>query len=300
MPPTSSKPYRSGTITRTANNTWQAYIRIAGKQHRTRHATAEAARAQIDQLLQTQELQLPLLTPSQLMDAARALQHLPPGATLTEAAKHYTNHTNNQPNDPQTPEAAGQAYLQAKAQKLLRGSTLKDYTIRISHFLEHTQNLPPYIHQLTEQHLTSYLNTHKSQNRDNYHKALSVWFNWCLKRGWIKTSPLHTLERQRLEKKPIQSYTVEQTTRLLHAAQKHDPRLIPELALALFAGVRPHELTKLQWENIKPAESAESRQSVGGEGGRQKNTPEVLLRGVFSHQQENLVKSAEALTTCPP
>ena len=45
--------------------------------------------------------------------------------------------------------------------------------------------------------------------------------------------------------------TVEECEKLLRAAEQTDRGMIPWLALGLFCGIRPEEIRRLTWENVK-------------------------------------------------
>ena len=93
--------------------------------------------------------------------------------------------------------------------------------------------------------------------RDNDKRALSRFFRWCIERPrrWILNNPTREVRVEREEKGPPQILTVEQCEKLLGAAEGFkEGRLAPYLAIALFAGLRPYEITRLTWNQINPAD----------------------------------------------
>lgn len=74
---------------------------------------------------------------------------------------------------------------------------------------------------------------------------LSALFDLCWQRGYIKENPCLRVEKPHVEVGIPQIFTVEQCKRLMKTALETDRNLIPELALGLFAGVRPNEVARL-------------------------------------------------------
>lgn len=73
-------------------------------------------------------------------------------------------------------------------------------------------------------------------------------FSWAVRRKLIKESPYSRMEGVKVKRKPIVIYTPDEASRLM-AACPMDARAA--FALLLFAGVRPKELTRLTWGNIR-------------------------------------------------
>ena len=79
---------------------------------------------------------------------------------------------------------------------------------------------------------------------------LSALFDHCWRRGYIKENPCLRVEKPHVEVGVPKVFSVEQCDRLMKTALKTDKKLIPELALGLFAGVRPTEIARLNWDKI--------------------------------------------------
>ena len=88
------------------------------------------------------------------------------------------------------------------------------------------------------------------QTRNNYLAYLSAFFNFAIKKGQAITNPVLQIDRARLERGEIAILLPDQVRRLLHVAAECAPELVPYFAIAIFAGVRPTELSRLRWENI--------------------------------------------------
>ncbi len=79
---------------------------------------------------------------------------------------------------------------------------------------------------------------------------LSALFDHCWRRGYIAENPCRRVQKPHVEIGVPKILSVEQCARLMTAAFETDKGLIPELALGLFAGVRPNEIARLTREKI--------------------------------------------------
>lgn len=79
---------------------------------------------------------------------------------------------------------------------------------------------------------------------------LSALFDHCWRRGYIKENPCLRVQKPHVEIGVPEILSVEECERLMRAAEKRDKRMLPELALGLFAGVRPNEIARLDWRKI--------------------------------------------------
>ena len=79
---------------------------------------------------------------------------------------------------------------------------------------------------------------------------LSALFDHCWRRGYIKENPCLRVEKPHVEVGVPEILSVDQCEGLMKAALETDRDLLPELALGLFAGVRPNEIARLDWSRI--------------------------------------------------
>ncbi len=73
-------------------------------------------------------------------------------------------------------------------------------------------------------------------------------FSWAVRRRLIQESPFARMEGVRVRRKPVVIYSVEEVRRIMQAAPAD---CVAAFALLLFAGVRPKELTRLRWGDIR-------------------------------------------------
>jgi len=86
-----------------------------------------------------------------------------------------------------------------------------------------------------------------SVTRNNYRRALSVFFAWGLKRGYCVSNPVSDTERAKEVSERVEIFTPAELRVMLNAAPAE---LQPFLAIGAFAGLRSEEIRRLRWENV--------------------------------------------------
>jgi integrase len=90
-----------------------------------------------------------------------------------------------------------------------------------------------------------------SKARDNYRRALHGFFAWSHAQGYCAANPVTSITPIKVDRIDPVILTPEQVTELLDAAHTHkEGSLVPYVALAVFAGLRPTELSRLTWDKI--------------------------------------------------
>ena len=87
-------------------------------------------------------------------------------------------------------------------------------------------------------------------SKNAYRLSLSSIFSFAKDQQWVKANPVLEIKKKTdrvAEAQMRQIYSLEQAARLLEAAT---PELVPYLAIGLFAGLRPTEILRSNWENI--------------------------------------------------
>lgn len=87
----------------------------------------------------------------------------------------------------------------------------------------------------------------------NYKNDLGNFFNWCVRREWIRGNPLALVgedDLPRIVKKPVGILSIPECRRLLRwvEASDLDRIYLPWFALRMFAGVRREESLVFRWE----------------------------------------------------
>lgn len=90
--------------------------------------------------------------------------------------------------------------------------------------------------------------------RDNYRRAISRFFSWCIQRPrrWTLVNPCREIRIEKGEQQPPAILTVAQCKALLKAAEPKG--LAPYIAVCLFAGLRPFEAARLDWQAVNLAD----------------------------------------------
>lgn len=79
---------------------------------------------------------------------------------------------------------------------------------------------------------------------------LSALFSLCVRRGYCPVNPCDAIERVHVEHGAPRILSIEDCRRLLDACRDRRPKFMGYLALAMFAGVRPEEIEKLNWSAV--------------------------------------------------
>ena len=79
---------------------------------------------------------------------------------------------------------------------------------------------------------------------------IGPFFTWCVREGYCENNPCKAVKRPRSDDSPPSIFTSPETQKLLQTALRHDPGMIPYLAIGLFAGIRPLEIQRLTRADI--------------------------------------------------
>lgn len=102
-------------------------------------------------------------------------------------------------------------------------------------------------------------------SRATYYAHLSSWFSYLVARGWREDNPLDAMTPPRAPRSLPRPLTAHEEEQLLGAAST---RMRTWLTLGLYAGLRAHEIAKMQGVDI-----TEERIFVKGKGGREDYIP---------------------------
>lgn len=232
-----------GSIRKNASGSWTGEINHAYRRYRYTHMD----KINVQKWLQRVHTglihgQLPL-TPGQEADAKAALLVLPEGVTLLDAATAYPKRQGG------SLAAVVAEFLADKQGSGLRGQTMSQYRGVLQRLAESVEGDPKSINTSV---LIGFCDAQGliGITRDNNRRVFSVFFEWCIKRGYVVGNPATGMSNHRADDKLPEILTVAQTAGLLAAAQELHPELCPYLALGLFAGIRPAELERLTWDAV--------------------------------------------------
>ncbi|MFZ3377355.1 MAG: tyrosine-type recombinase/integrase [Chthoniobacterales bacterium] len=111
---------------------------------------------------------------------------------------------------------------------------------------------PLHIAELDERKFLDHLNSRpvSEQTKKNIRSSFSKFVNWCVDRGHIDRSPLTRASKIKVKRGDVQILSVDEAAQLLAAARGE---MIPYVSIGLFAGLRPTEIQRLDWQQISLA-----------------------------------------------
>jgi integrase/recombinase XerD len=86
-----------------------------------------------------------------------------------------------------------------------------------------------------------------AQSQNNFRAVLSAMWTFAVRRGYASANVIQFVDKTTVIRDHIPTFSVEQLTALLAAAPVD---YLPVLAIGAFAGLRPEEINKLQWEDL--------------------------------------------------
>lgn len=79
---------------------------------------------------------------------------------------------------------------------------------------------------------------------------LSALFTFAWRSGYIAENPVDRVQRPRLDRKPPRILTPDESQALIAATASRAPELTAFIGLGMFAGIRPAELQRLDWQHV--------------------------------------------------
>lgn len=255
--------YRHNNATiRLRGSAWQADIRRGGQRYRrsfpfdagSEKSSAAAladARTCIDQIDLEYQSQTRPLSIVEAEEARRALQMLPAGISLIEAARSWLKCNNTVAERLPIAEAAAR-YVQEKADTGMRERTVRSARIQTNRlalaFPQCTMDT------ITTRDLHAWVDRLKLKSpvtRNNLIRDISTFFNWATERGLAATNPALGIPLSAIEDELPEIYDIQTVQSLFTYLEANGATdLIPYHALGFFAGVRTTELSRLTDENI--------------------------------------------------
>src|SRR5271166_44271 len=198
------------------------------------------------------------LEPAQRRDAAEALALLNDSGTLLDAARVFIRERERQAHLAHVPnvDEAINGYLNTKRAEESRNeiSRLTLYEIESKMRIVRTAFGELKVTEVDEAAVQAFLRElpHRPQGKANIRTKLSQFLNYCRREGkWISTNPTENI-KVRVKNGDVKTLSVDQIKRLLSAVQKSaDSQSIgPFFLVQLFAGLRPFEASRLNWNKI--------------------------------------------------
>lgn len=110
------------------------------------------------------------------------------------------------------------------------------------------------ISELTVQDVEAWLGTFKTPGgRNTAISRLCALFTFAFRRGYIEINPMHRIDRARRDLPVPRILTPDEALGLMAATQARCPEMLGYVSLGLYAGIRPNELTRLDWSSVDVA-----------------------------------------------
>jgi integrase len=221
-------------------NGFDCAITIHGERYKSRQPDELKARDWMDERLAKRYLPL---TREQTEDAQKAYEIMPKGYTLFSIVSELANRKKHL--SVLTKFAVAQFVENQKAHiKPVSLAKYNHHLTRLSVFDDRK------LEEITAADLENILTIKNPTTRNGAITHWQVFFNWCLKQGWLSNNQSLALRKSRPSEPPKGILSPEQAEALLRAAEELDVLLVPYLAIGLFAGVRPAELCRMTDKSI--------------------------------------------------
>lgn len=136
-------------------------------------------------------------------------------------------------------------------------ASLKSTLLRFASHME-TQRITT-LAEITPDQLRAWLQSGDWSIRTQmgYLTDAATFLSYCGALGWLETNPAHKLKAALGAKRIVATrnenvfYTPEECALILDTTRKHAPEWMAFLVLGLFCGIRPEEIERLEWANVR-------------------------------------------------
>ena len=186
------------------------------------------------------------------LDAIEAKRLLAPfGTALVEAAKYFIKPARPRGGSKTMFELVAEI-LDSKSKAGRRSNTIAAYRFVFNRFNRSYGSRM--VHEIHRRDAEEWLdaNAKSLATRSVFIRYLNTLFAFGLKRGYTALNPLEGLERPHITLKPPAIFTIEQTISLLRSViEQPELELRACVTIGLFAGLRPTEMTRLDWAQVQ-------------------------------------------------
>ena len=188
-------------------------------------------------------------------------------------------------------EKAVEAALEARKDRRTR--TVYDFRYFTRRFMKRCKGLAARrVRSITPQECAEYIEQafDTPRQRQKARLILSGVFGTAVKRGWCDANPVARVEAPRVVEQPVPILTPQEIERITTTAESYQGgSCAAAVGMMLYAGIRPHEMARLTWEQVDLRERAIyilPRHSKTG-GARRVTIHKPLLRILRKHRQED-------------
>ena len=195
-------------------------------------------------------------------------------------------------------EKAVAAALESRKNRRVR--TVYDFRYFTRRFMKRCKGLATRrVRSITPQECAGYIEQafETPRQRQKARLILSGIFGTAVKRGWCDANPVARVEAPRVVEKQVPILSPQEITNLQQTAAAYcGGRCTAAVGMMLYAGIRPHEVARLTWEQVDLRERAiyiMPRHSKTG-GARRVTIHKPLLRVLIKHKQAGSEKICPA------
>lgn len=207
---------------------------------------------------------------AEFMKAADELKAI--GATVWDAVRFYKEHHSAM--QPKTFKDAIELFLDTKRSSGKNARYIRQLGYNLNG-LKESLGLTK-VHEVTADSIEKWLRNPAWKMETVRSKTVDIrtFFRFCVKRHFIVRDPAAVIEKVHITESPPGILSVPQVTRLMNTVRAHGPKMVPYFALAIFAGVRPEEIRRLDQSEIDVAtgyvEIKAAKAKGGPKGGRKR------------------------------
>ena len=178
----------------------------------------------------------------------------PHGKTLVDAVKHYVGYLEGQikasfiPNicdlvEPWKTEMTDEVLNPIAHRTSIEYKSLGKFIIRkFGHMRPN---------EVTKKHVDAALKEIKAEQvtRQKYLQYTNNFFNWCIKQKYVPENPAADINLK-IRRKEVKTFNSEEVENLLRICQEKYPSMLGYYCLCVFAGIRPSEAERVEWEHL--------------------------------------------------
>lgn len=195
------------------------------------------------------------LTSGAKLDAVLAIRVLPEGVSLLDAASFYAQNKGGIASI--TVEQGAEQYIEARQEQLnseeIRETTFMEVRVKIGALSNRFGSES--LGALTPEILLDWMRDVKKLSPNSiyqYINVLGTFFKWAVRNKYLVHNPLEDVKRPKRKRNcgNASFLSVADAVAILTTAAHQVPEMVPYFALGMFAGIRPYEAQRLQWDSI--------------------------------------------------
>lgn len=187
------------------------------------------------------------LTAAESADAVAALETLPGGVTLLEAAQAWCRAAGAV--EQITLGEAREAYLASLAAAGRRPATVAGARNITAALLPFAERVPDALGFAEAEKVVRTPKAAVTQN--NVRRVLGCFFNWMKRRRYASANPFAEIEKAFEDERGIAAYSPGDAAKLFRKAEEEFPEMVAALALSFFGGVRTSGLDRMRPEDVR-------------------------------------------------